>query len=305
MIEKPVLKIAGATVAALLAAELIGGLLFLASGMYNIAADQPHLTLGRWILLAAKTRSVQLRGRGQEVPNLRNKSLVKKGTALYGRNCQPCHGGPGIAAEQIGRGITPKPPLLAIAANNWTDSQLFWIISHGLKMSGMPAFDAPLSESDRWALVAFLRRMAFLSPTEYRQFAKAAELDTDTQEVHWISNDDYGFAQLSRRGNAAKGRELVLRYGCTTCHIVGDIGIGRVGPPLSDFAERQYIAGVLVNVPATVMAWVANPKRFKPQTAMPNLSVRPDEAAHIAAYLYTFGNQKRLEVLRKAATASQ
>jgi cytochrome c oxidase subunit 2 len=120
-----------------------------------------------------------------------------------------------------------------------------------------------------------------------------------------FSNDDYGFVQLKIRGNAAKGRGLVRHYGCTTCHIVGDIGAGRAGPALTDFAERQYIAGVLVNVPATAMAWIANPKRFKPETAMPNLSVQPGEAAHIAAYLYTFGNQKRLEALRKTATGSQ
>lgn len=305
MIQKPVLKIVAVTIAACACVEVIGGLLFLASGMYNIAADQPHLPLAHWFLETAKTRSVEFRGEAEKAPNLRDQSLVKKGLVLYRKNCQPCHGAPGVAEEQIGRGINPKPPPLALAVNNWTDSQLFWITSHGLKMSGMPAFDARLSEVDRWAIVALLRRMVLLSPAEYADLAAAADLNTGNKTLPWIAAGDYGFAQLRSNGDPAKGPQLLVQYGCTSCHTIAGIGWGKVGPPLTGLAERQYIAGVLVNVPANLMAWIMNPRKLKPQTAMPNLNVRSEEALHITAYLCTLGNQKRLEALRQTASRRQ
>ena len=167
MIQKGIIKAVVITIAACACVEGIGGLLFLASGMYNIAADQPHFALAQWVLETGKTRSVVFRGGGEEAPNLRDQSLVKKGLRLYRSNCQPCHGAPGVAEEQIGHGINPKPPPLAVAVNNWTDSELFWITSHGLKMSGMPAFAPRLSDGDRWGIVGMLHDFDYeQNPTE-------------------------------------------------------------------------------------------------------------------------------------------
>ena len=303
--RKLVIKTVLVTMAACAALEVIVGLLFMASGMYNIAADEPHFTLARWMLQAGRTRSVEFRSGAIKVPNLRDPSLIRNGIVLYRKNCQPCHGAPGVAEEQIGRGINPKPPYLVVAANNWTDPQLFWITSHGLKMSGMPGFGARLSEKDRWAIVAFLRRMALLSPADYQRLAAAADSGFRTDAPDWLSNDDYGFAQLKADGNSSKGRQLVSRFGCTTCHTIPGLGSGSVGPPLTNFAERQYLAGLLVNVPASAVAWIADPKRFKPDTAMPKLNIQPTEARDIVSYLYTLGSPKRLKVLQQSATGKR
>lgn len=297
--SRAVIKVVAATIAGCIGVAIIGGLLFLASGVYNIAADQPHFALAHWTLEAVKNRSVQFRGGGETAPNLREASLVRKGLVLYRKNCEPCHGAPGVAEQQLGRGINPKPPPLAVAVNDWTNSELFWITSHGLKMSGMPAFDAQLSDGDRWAIVALLRRIAFLSPAEYKQLAAAADQKDDNPAVPWIAKGDYGFAQLKTHGDPAKGAILLAHYGCGTCHDIGSLGPGKVGPPLTGIAERQYIAGVLVNVPDQMIAWIMNPQGIKPGTAMPNLNVNWQEATHMTAYLYTLGTQKRLEALRR------
>ncbi|MBV9296961.1 MAG: c-type cytochrome [Acidobacteriaceae bacterium] len=285
--------------AACLAVEGLGGLFFMASGLYNIAADEPHFTLARWMLQAGRTRSIQFRSRGIKVPNLRDPSLVRNGFVLYRKNCQPCHGAPGVAEQQIGRGINPKPPPLEIASNHWTNSQLFWITSHGLKMSGMPGFGSHLSETDRWAIVAFLRRIVLLSPADYERFSNATDLGIGGQNFSWVSNEDYGFAQLKAQGNSDRGRDLLHQYGCITCHTIAALSSGNTGPPLTDYAERQYIAGLLVNVPANTVAWITNPKRFKADTAMPNLNVQPAQALDMAAYLYTLGSPRRLTVLER------
>lgn len=297
--NRTLIKTAFLAIAAAIFLGSIGGFLFMESGGYNIAADEPHVKLVRWMLQTGRTRAVQIRSRGMHPPNLRDPSLLKRGLGLYQKNCQPCHGAPGQANEQIGRGIDPKPPPLMIASNKWNNSELFWITSHGLKLSGMPGFAPRLSETDLWGIVAFVRRMVFLSPTDYKRLTTTKDPSVDDQLLDWPSNDDYGFAQLKTHGNAKKGLELIQTYGCGSCHIVPGLGKALVGPPLTGFAEQEYIAGSLVNVPSNAVAWITNPKQFKPGTLMPNLNVQPSEALHIAAYLYTSGSSERLTALER------
>lgn len=274
---------------------VLGSLVFIESGWYNLAADTPHFLLTRWMLLTMRDRAVRFHSGGTAIPDLGGLSLSANGFSFYRKNCQPCHGAPGEPGEQIGRGINPKPPRLATTVNRWTDSQLYWIISHGLKMSGMPAFAARLSDADRWAIVSFLRRMVWFSPADYKRMA--AEVDQGIKPVDWPSGNDAAFDRLDR-ANPQRGRDLMQSYGCASCHESPGIGPGYVGPPLVGFAERQYIAGMLVNVPSKAVAWIMNPKRFKPATAMPNLGVTSGDAFDIAAWLYTSGDPKRINALR-------
>ena len=280
----------------------------MASGIYNLAADVPHFRPVQWILKTGSTRSIRFHSRGIPVPNLRDRLLIRHGFGLYRKNCQPCHGAPGVASEQMGRGINPKPPPLMTTVSDWDDSQLFWITTHGMKMSGMPSFAARLSDTDRWAVVAFLHQIAWQSPSDYEHLTAAADEGIGDESTSLSSDDDHGFAQLKVHGDPSAGRQLLRSYGCITCHTIPeigwgpDIGSGSVGPPLTDFSERQYIAGLLVNVPANAVAWITDPHRFKPGTAMPNLNVQSTEAMHITAYLYKLGNAKRLNALEQMAT---
>jgi cytochrome c1 len=60
-----------------------------------------------------------------------------------------------------------------------------------------------------------------------------------------------------------------------------------VGPPLTAFAERSFIAGRIPNAPDNLIRWILYPQSVDPQTAMPMLNVRPNDARDMAAYLYT------------------
>ena len=279
------------SVMVLLLVILGGGLLFVLSGVYPLQADRPHFAPVRWLLETGKTRSVEFRSRGIQVPNLRDDSLARKGFVLYQMNCRPCHGAPGVAADPIGLGINPKPPQLITTRANWSDAEIYWITSHGLKLSGMPAFAPRLSDTDRWAIVAFLRRLSELSPADYRGLIAAA--DRGLEPTGWGTDDRDGFAEI-KSGNPENGKRLLRQYGCITCHAVPGDTTGDVGPPLTAFAERQYIAGSIVNLPTNTKLWIMNPKRYKPKTAMPALGVMPSESNDIAAYLYTLGSPTRL-----------
>jgi cytochrome c2 len=97
--------------------------------------------------------------------------------------------------------------------------------------------------------------------------------------------------KVVENGDPARGRALLASgvHGCTTCHTIPGIrGIrGVVGPPLTGLARRSFIAGQLPNVPGVLIAFLENPPALVPNTGMPKVGLTPEEARHIAAYLYT------------------
>lgn len=90
-------------------------------------------------------------------------------------------------------------------------------------------------------------------------------------------------------GDAKVGKRLVEQYQCGACHVIPDVPAaqGKVGPPLTAFGRRSYFAGGIPNLPEPLVKWLVDPPAMKPGTGMPNVGVSPDEARHMAAYLYT------------------
>lgn len=90
-------------------------------------------------------------------------------------------------------------------------------------------------------------------------------------------------------GDPDQGRDALVQYGCGGCHTIPGVdgARGRVAPPLSAFADRAFVAGVVANRPEELIRWIQDPPAINPLTAMPNLGVTEQEARHMAAYLYT------------------
>lgn len=90
-------------------------------------------------------------------------------------------------------------------------------------------------------------------------------------------------------GEAQRGRELVVEYGCVACHeIEGVRGVkGRTGPPLRNWSRRQMVAGRIPNAPDNLVRFIRDPQDVAPGIGMPDLDVSERDASDIAAYLYT------------------
>lgn len=87
---------------------------------------------------------------------------------------------------------------------------------------------------------------------------------------------------------AASGEHAIAAYGCGGCHTITGIGQANatVGPPLTGWHDRAYIAGRLANTPQNLARWIANPQSIEPGTAMPDLGVPLPTARKIADYLF-------------------
>ncbi len=90
-------------------------------------------------------------------------------------------------------------------------------------------------------------------------------------------------------GDASRAPALIREYGCSSCHVVPGVRAARglVGPPLTDFRSRAYIAGAVPNTPENLILWIRVPQAIEPGTAMPNTGVTDADARHLAAYLYS------------------
>lgn len=89
--------------------------------------------------------------------------------------------------------------------------------------------------------------------------------------------------------NPEKGRTDIQTFGCGACHTIPGVRAanGLVGPPLTHWSQRTYIAGEVANTPDFLVRWIEVPQAIEPGTAMPNLGVPEGSAKDIAAYLYT------------------
>lgn len=288
-------KTIAATAMAMTALGVIGFVGFLYSGVYPIAADRPHLPFVQGILTTLQERAVSRAASGIEAPSLDDDRLLRMGAALYAQECAVCHGAPGEARAIIGIGLNPTPPRLPTEALDWSDAELYWIIRHGLKMAGMPAFRAGHTEEQLWALTAMVRRLPTLTPETWQTMVAASRGEAAVpDDFAWVL-EGRGDRQL-RAGDPARGRRLTEIYGCGSCHVIPGVrnAGGTVGPPLTDFGNRHYIAGALLTSPENLTLWVLAPRSVEPGTAMPAVGLTPPDAWDIAAYLLSLGSRREL-----------
>ena len=111
--------------------------------------------------------------------------------------------------------------------------------------------------------------------------------DLPGAEGRGLSGDDRAMAVPG--GDLEAGRTLLANYGCITCHTIPGVpgGNAHVGPPLTDWGDRVYIAGLLTNTPENLIYWIQNPQTVVPGNAMPDLGVTDSDARDIASYLYS------------------
>lgn len=85
---------------------------------------------------------------------------VAIGQMQFGGRCASCHGLDGRTPTDAGRWMYPRAPDLGSpAVREWSDGELFWIIKHGIRLSGMPGFGESLSDEEIWHLVHYVRSL--------------------------------------------------------------------------------------------------------------------------------------------------
>ena len=217
------------TVGATLAALACGGGLLAWSGLYDVGASSGHWPITRAFLQFGMRNSVETHSLGIAAPDLADPALIMRGAGHFQGGCAPCHGAPGEPQAAVTRHMLPAPPELSGPAQEWDEAELFWIVKHGLKYTGMPGWPAPQRDDEVWAMVAFLHELPGLGVAEYRRLAMGEAADPV----------DDG-AALAHTGPA--GRSVA---GCVRCHGLDGAGRGLGAYPRIGGQSAEYLYGAL------------------------------------------------------------
>lgn len=267
-------------VAGSVAVAAVGGALFVASGVYDVAASTQHTQPVFSFLKTVMRQSVRFHARSVEAPAAPAVAdPLLRGAACLRAHCVACHGAPGEAPAGFSLGLQPLPPPLVDVAHAWSPAELYWITRKGLKMTAMPAWEWRIDEPDLWALVALMEQLPSMTPADWRGLSeRAAALRCERGEPA---------APLAP--SVERGRKAMQQFGCAGCHVIDGVTGGRasVGPPLSGHARRERLPGGLPNTHEQLVRWLRDPRALDPATAMPDLGLGEQDARDIAAYLAT------------------
>ena len=163
-----------ATVAVACGVLAVAGLGAIYSGVYNIGADAPHWAITSRLFETARVRSVRAHAERIPVPgDLESERRILSGVEHFAAHCAVCHGAPGVPQGDIAHGLYPGPPDLAGSPARFSRAELFWIVRHGIKMTGMPAW-TDHSDEEIWALVAFIEKLPGMTPDAYAKLIMAS-----------------------------------------------------------------------------------------------------------------------------------
>ncbi|ASY66049.1 putative cytochrome c-552 (plasmid) [Sinorhizobium sojae CCBAU 05684] len=129
------------------------------SGAYNVAASRDHLRFTTWLFEVIRERSIAVRSYLVKAPALDDEGMVRLGAGHFEGGCVPCHSRPGEEINAIVSGMLPPPPDLRAVGEHRSPEEIFWIVKHGMKYTGMPAWPSLRRDDEIWAVTAFLARL--------------------------------------------------------------------------------------------------------------------------------------------------
>lgn len=151
----------------LVVAGVVGGLIFMYSGVFNVAANVVDSSALNWALVTVREASIGLHAR--EVPAAESGMVADPdaGFALYRQYCASCHTPPGRGPSPMAVGFNPQAPDFGPGADDMGDAELFWVTKNGIRFTGMPAWGPSLSDKDIWDITAFVITLPEMTAADY------------------------------------------------------------------------------------------------------------------------------------------
>lgn len=164
--------------AAAVAIVLTAGFSYVRLGFVDPRADRPIDWIESKIAMPSLDAAVDRRAPEMQNPLQPNDANLIAGMKIYQTSCAGCHGDIQHPHAAFGDAFYPRAPQFAEEAPDMPENQNFYIIQHGIRLSGMPAWKGTLSEQETWRVTTFLSHMDKLAPqvsAAWRTSAGAAQ----------------------------------------------------------------------------------------------------------------------------------
>jgi mono/diheme cytochrome c family protein len=151
-------------------------------GLYPIGADNPPSGLER--SLASRALNVYADRHKPDMPNPTPLTAgnLTEGAREYEEHCAFCHGGAKAKISPMQHKFNPPVPQLINRIPHDPDNWLFWVTKHGVRMTGMPAWDGIMSDEEIWKVVAFIKHSDKLPPETAAVWQTLASEPTEIEE---------------------------------------------------------------------------------------------------------------------------
>ena len=127
-------------------------------GLAPVQADVAPGRLEARLLGSALHAAVARHASGDANPMPPTQENLIAGAKIYRQMCSRCHGASKESDNMFGQSFYPPAPLLPLASISYTDSELFWIVKHGIRNTAMPAWGNFLSDQEIWQVITPLRK---------------------------------------------------------------------------------------------------------------------------------------------------
>jgi len=150
---------------------------FFFGGFYNVAASEDDPAIVTWALPKVRTASIDRYSAGLQPPqgmSLDDPAVIQAGAKAFAqRGCIQCHGGPGVEWAKFSEGIHPDPPDLKEVAED-EPRMIFWVIKHGINMTGMPSFGKiGADDKEIWQITAFVKKFGSVKAEDFKAWTAA------------------------------------------------------------------------------------------------------------------------------------
>jgi mono/diheme cytochrome c family protein len=155
----------------------IAGAVFFFGGYYSVAGTSEDPAAVTWALTRVRTASIERHAKDDPPASFGDAAMVQAGAKAYASyGCATCHGAPGVKWLKFSEGLHPDPPDLKKVADALSPAQLFWVIKHGINMTGMPSFaQAGAQDDEIWSIAAFVKKLPGISDADYKTWTASAE----------------------------------------------------------------------------------------------------------------------------------
>lgn len=143
---------------------LLSGLLWIRLGFVSPRADMPENALERGIAMPALDASLDRHAPEVHNPLQPSHENLAAGMTIYQMNCASCHGDIQHPNGMFAESLYPRAPLFLKDAPDMPENQNFYVIQHGVRLSGMPAWSHVLNDQQIWQVTSFLSHINQLPP---------------------------------------------------------------------------------------------------------------------------------------------
>jgi mono/diheme cytochrome c family protein len=162
-------------------ALIAGGYFLLKSGRVSFSADDEPSATEEHLAMSAVDASTERNAPEIKNPLAADEGNLVAGAKLYLDHCAGCHGVPTNPESQFGRSFNPAVPAFFKDAPDMPENQNFYIIQHGIRWSGMPAWKNTLNETQTWQLVTFLSNVEKLPPAAKKELELTPSAAVDAE----------------------------------------------------------------------------------------------------------------------------